>query len=302
MTDDQEAKKAIPSGEKEETPHTPEDFIVKWPLYTPFDFRDFSPPTRISFHCDGECGKETTWVLKDDPSYQSLEAVNKRFCWVYYVCNRCEKEFVAIIYVTLKYGQKTGGRSRSGEEVIRSVPNVVQKIGQYPALTIDIPKSLEKSLGENATILYKKALVSRNQGYGMAAVAYIRRVVEDKTDDLIEVVAKLAESHDVDPKTVEAVRAAITQRTTYDNKLRIASTVMPKSLVPDGANPLGVLYDLVSQGIHDLSEEQCIAVADETKSVFEFTFTNLRAETKARNDFIATVKKLTTGKVPGAAS
>ena len=32
-------------------------------------------------------------------------------------------------------------------------------------------------------------------------------------------------------------------------------------------------------------------MADETKSVFEFTFTKLRAETKERQDFVSKVKK-----------
>jgi len=40
-----------------------------------------------------------------------------------------------------------------------------------------------------------------------------------------------------------------------------------------------------------MSEEQCIAVADETTGVFEFIFTNLRATTKARHDFVDKVKK-----------
>jgi hypothetical protein len=71
---------------------------------------------------------------------------------------------------------------------------------------------------------------------------------------------------------------------------------LPDSLVVDGVNPLGELYGLVSGGVHDLTEEECIAVADETKSVFEFTFTKLRAETKERQDFVSKVKKWAGGK------
>ena len=46
----------------------------------------------------------------------------------------------------------------------------------------------------------------------------------------------------------------------------------------------------------DITNEQRIAVADETKSVFEFTFTKLRAETKERQDFVSKVKKWAGGK------
>jgi hypothetical protein len=59
----------------------------------------------------------------------------------------------------------------------------------------------------------------------------------------------------------------------------------------DGINPLAELYKLVSEGVHGLSEEECIRVADETNSVFEFIFTNLRAITKTRHDFVDKLKK-----------
>jgi hypothetical protein len=83
----------------------------------------------------------------------------------------------------------------------------------------------------------------------------------------------------------------LTKRTTYDEKLKLAAMALPASLTPGGANPLGELYGLVSEGLHDLSEEKCVAVADETRSVFEYTFTRLRAETEGRKDFVAKVQK-----------
>ena len=38
----------------------------------------------------------------------------------------------------------------------------------------------------------------RNNGYGLGAAVYVRRVVEDKTNELIEVVAQLAEAQALD--------------------------------------------------------------------------------------------------------
>jgi hypothetical protein len=273
---------------------TPEDFITSWPLYTPFDAFAFSPPNPISFHCNGKCGKETTWVQL--ASSKSLE----RCEFLHYMCSLCRSEYLSVLYRVSKTVKKSVmGHSGTGE---MHVASQVQKIGQFPALSIDIPKALEKNLGDLSASLYKKALISRNQGFGLAAVTYIRRVVEDKTEELIEVVARLAESHNIDAEVVKKIRAAASERTTYDNKLKIAATVVPDSLVIDGVNPLGVLYSLVSGGLHDLTEEQCVAIADETKSVFEFTFTHLRAETKVREDFVAKVKKLAGGRPPAEKS
>jgi hypothetical protein len=87
-----------------------------------------------------------------------------------------------------------------------SLLSTVLKVGQYPALSVSIPKALEKNLGKDAAALYRKALISRNQGFGVGAVTYIRRVVEDKPDELLEVVAQNAETLNVDTNTVAKIR------------------------------------------------------------------------------------------------
>jgi hypothetical protein len=296
------AKAKSPKAKAEE-PITPEEFITRWPLYTPATVDRFYAPSRVSFHCDGACRKETTWLRMEDSQYISLQGIpGGGFKYIPYLCGLCNKNYLVIFYHELEHEQRPGRPSQFGPPTKVTVTTKVQKIGQYPAQSIDVPKGLEKNLGPNAISLYKKGLVNRNSGYGLGAVTYIRRVVEDKTDELIEVAAKLAESHNVDAAIVKKIRDAATERTTYDQKLRIAATVLPDALIIDGVNPLAELYGLVSEGVHELTEEQCIAVADETTSVFEFIFTNLRATTKARHDFVDKVKKWAGLKTPRSES
>lgn len=283
---------------------TSEEFITDGALYTIYEVDGgFDAPTRISYDCDSQetCGKETTWVIvQDNPKCHDLGRDHTAFYTAQYICMRCGKGDLTVMYREVETEKRTRTRmsssySQGGSRAIPSFEEVVtkvQKIGQYPPLSIRISKPLEKNLGEASASLYKKALINRNEGYGLGAVSYIRRVVEDKTDELIEAVAKLAESYKIDTKTVEAIRAAKVKKTTYDDKLKIASTVMPESLLIEGVNPLEVLYGLVSVGLHDLTEEQCIDIADEGKRAFEFTFANLRAETDERKDFADTIKRL----------
>lgn len=302
---DQESPKVVKQAEatppEQSKPKTvaPEEFITRWPLYTPAPVEGFYPPDSISYHCETKqtCAKETTWMRKGTPLYVDASS---GFNWVGYICGRCGKQDLVVMYRELEYENRPV-RRRVASGLTRTIgpPPAstvrllvkVQKVGQYPALSVSIPKGLEKNLGEDAINLYKKALVNRNEGYGLGAVTYIRRVVEDKTNELIEVAAQLAESHNIDKAIVTQIRAAATERTTYDQKLKIAATVLPDALLIDGLNPLYQLYGLVSEGVHGLSEAACIAVADETTSVFDFIFTNLRATTKARHDFVGKVKK-----------
>ena len=282
---------------------TPEQFITRWPLYTPAPVEGFSPPARISYPCSTPliCEKETTWLRVGIATYVRLEDAGTGYNWVWYLCGLCSKKYLVVWYRDVEYEQRPV-RRRVSSGLTRNTPvpgspstvpvlTKVQKVGQYPPQSIGIPKGLEKELGEEGRSLYKKGLINRNEGFGLGALTYIRRVVEDKTNELIEVAAKLAESHDVEAKIVEQIRKAAIERATYDQKLKIAATVLPKSLLIEGINPLLTLYGLVSEGVHGLTEAECIAVADETTSVFEYIFANLRAQTTARQDFVQKVQK-----------
>ncbi len=78
------------------------------------------------------------------------------------------------------------------------------KIGQFPEPSVDLPNGLEKNLGKEAAKFYRRALICRNAEFGLGAVAYTRRVVEDKTNELIELAAQYAESYDMDEATLKA--------------------------------------------------------------------------------------------------
>lgn len=135
-------------------------------------------------------------------------------------------------------------------------------------------------------------MICRNHNLGIAAIAYVRRVVEDKTNELIDVIAAQAGSIGVNPEDVAVLTAIKEQRISFDEKLKLASEAIPASLKPDGANPLYALYSLLSSGMHARTEEECIAIFDEIQDVFEYVFARLRAEIEDRNKVAAKIKKL----------
>jgi len=282
---------------------TSEEFITRSPLYVVESVDDFYPPAQVSFECDGECAKETTWgrltapALLDPPNPpdSSIKSVS-------YMCFRCKEKFFTVIYREMKYEERAMGRgmttglSNSGLPPLSTFQAVVGvlKIGQYPPPSVALPPALSKNLGPDAAALYRKGLQCRNNGFGLAAIGYFRRVVEDKTNELIEVAAKLAESYNIDAAIVAKMRqvASSSDYTPYEEKLQVAATVFPESLKVGAINPLKSLYGLVSKGIHGLNEEQCVAIADRTAEVFEFIFTNLRAQSAERKAFEEKLKNL----------
>lgn len=155
----------------------------------------------------------------------------------------------------------------------------IQKTGQLPPHSISIPAKVERRLG-SAADFYKKGLICRNQGFGVGALSYFRRVIEDKTTDLIDTLADLAEARGIDQATVNEIRAAKSQRT-YDQRLKAAAPAIPESLRPGGSNPLATLHTLLSGGIHGRTEEECLQTADDVREVFDHIISTLREEVEA---------------------
>jgi len=248
-------------------------FLEEWPLYASVAIEgQFTWPANISRHCES-CGKETTW-----PGSQvdcSAGSINMRR----YGCLLCSQ--AAVIFVVYCSYVSRG----------QTIECIIQKIGQHPAPSITITRGLANHLGDSAT-LYRKALISRNQGYGIAAVAYLRRIVEDKTDELIDIVGQLARGRGLPETDIQAILAAKKQQT-YSDKLKVASEVIPATLRPGGSNPFGTLYGLLSDGLHDRTEEECLAISDEIREVFEYVFENLRTQIEDEKRFIDKMSKLT---------
>jgi hypothetical protein len=163
------------------------------------------------------------------------------------------------------------------------------KIGQDPPQSIDIPAALEGRLG-NTAVYYKKAVTCHSQNYGIAAVAYMRRVIEEKTDALIDVIVELAEAFGADEKTLQSLAASKTQ-VQYENKLKVASDLIPENLRPGGVNPLGQLYTHLSIGLHGKTDDECIAIFDDLKADFEYVFSNLHVQAEQSKSFATRVKE-----------
>jgi hypothetical protein len=160
------------------------------------------------------------------------------------------------------------------------------KVGQWPPLTIEPPKVLAKALGSDDAKLYKKALINASISHGIAALAYFRRVIENKANALLDLVEKAARAAHVNPddlKEIEAIKA----NKHIDVKIKFAAKILPAHLCPGGQNPLERLWDVASAGLHHESDDECLARFLEYRAVFEYLFETLteqndRAEAYAR--------------------
>jgi hypothetical protein len=239
-------------------------FLQSHPLYSPVSCSgDWTFPARLSLHCY-KCGKETTWLALQDPTEGTGH------CRAGYACGLCGKRYTTFFLFN------------------DSTRKVVFKTGQHPEPSIAVSKRLQEGLKDSLQH-YKRGLVCFNQGYGIAAVAYFRRVVEERTNELIDVVAELAVASGTAEAEVAKITAAKSERT-YDKKLEVASQMIPASLRPGGVNPLGRLHSLLSEALHSRPEDESIKVADELKFIIEHVFSNLKEYIDAQRTYATRIQ------------
>jgi hypothetical protein len=261
---------------------TPEQFIESAPLYTRFETVDFASPKSITRACSSKtCKRETTWSISGTantpPNLVSVGA----FKTVVYTCMLCRTNNLTVMFELLNWSQ-------AGESKVWSY-RAVRKIGQVPPHDISIPAELEDRLGETAGH-YKKALVSRNSCYGIGAMAYLRRVVDEQTDALIDVMLDLSRTYGVEDEILTQLEAAKNE-VRYEEKLRTASELLPTALRPGGVNPLGQLYKHTSTGLHGKTDDECVAIFDDLKADFEYVFRNLHQQAEERREFARRVQE-----------
>ena len=121
-------------------------------------------------------------------------------------------------------------------------------------------------------------------------MSYLRRVVDEHTDNLIDVMADLSRTYSVPKEDIEKLLAAKSE-VQYKEKLSVAAELIPAALRPGGVNPLGQLYKHTSIGLHNKTDEECIAIFDDLRQDFEYIFTNLHLQAEERRQFVDRIVK-----------
>jgi hypothetical protein len=257
------------------------EFLQDYPLYTPLQL-GFAEATKASDLCPRaisractHCRATTTWLPRNPFFHQGSATF-----W----CAQCGQTNVEFRFKFAPSPFLEGGGEAARPHF------TIRKYGQWPGWSISPPREIEAALDAVNLDLYKKALVCMSQAYGLGAVAYFRRVIENELPALLDLVEEAATA-DADEEALDTVRRARESRIA-DEKLRLVADHVPRTLRPGGANPLAILYDQFSRGIHALSDEDCLAVAMKLRSTFDFVFKNLRQLTRDAKEYAAQIAAL----------
>lgn len=269
------------------------EFLEKYPLYKRYNFEpreswnkfniEELPRPAINMYCKG-CESIQTYNATDESKYeQPYKFINDNIFRLQYICTGCYKDVREFM---LQFKEWSVWDEKKKEHIYYLQ---VQKVGQYPAWSIEMDKELENMIGDHAEY-YKRGLICESQSYGIGAYAYFRRVTEDVIDDLLESILDLVEEEE--KKEYKEKLEEVRKEKIAEKKINLVKDLLPKSLQVDGMNPLKELYGVLSEGIHDKTDEECMEKAEAIRGILVFLVNQVVRTKRDKKSFTEGLKKI----------
>jgi len=143
----------------------------------------------------------------------------------------------------------------------------VQKVGEYPAFSPPTPRRLFELIGEDHREMFLKGRRAENRGLGIGAYAYYRRIVEDQKDAIVDEIIEVAKRVGTNDETLKTL-AELKDEKQFKTAIDKLKKGFPESLLIDGChNPLLLLHNALSKGIHEMADEECLELATSIRVV-----------------------------------
>jgi hypothetical protein len=164
------------------------------------------------------------------------------------------------------------------------------KYGEWPAFGPRVPNKVLKLFEEDRE-LFLKGRRAENQGMGIAAFAYYRRVVENKRSVLIGKIVEVAERIGADTAVVQQLRTA-KESWQFTRSIEPIKNIIPERLKIAGHNPLVLLHKALSEGLHEESDEHCLELATSIRVVITELAERLAEALKDDADLKAAINRI----------
>lgn len=172
-----------------------------------------------------------------------------------------------------------------------SIPIFIQKVGASPERKVSPNNIVIKFLDRESGNWYYKGISSIKDNYGIGALAYFRRIIEKELIHIIEEIKDLPDAHTLDIQSLldeHNKQPAVT--TIYENIFQH----LPNSLKSLGENPIKLLYNQTSEGLHSMTETDAMEKAKGIQQLLEFVIVKINEEKsniKSLKDTIRALKR-----------
>jgi len=212
-------------------------------------FRLLTPD--IQLHCPNDACNGLRFFRCVDKSRPVISDDGFSFFYVSYICSNCQKSDK--IY---SLAAQREPKSPSGE---------CYKFGELPAFGPPTPARLISLIGPDRD-LFLQGRRCENQGLGIGAFVYYRRVVENQKNRILDEIIKVSTKLSAPAEMVRHLEAAKAE-TQFSKALSSVKDAIPQALLINGHNPLTLLHSALSDGLHDKSDDTCLEIASSVRIV-----------------------------------
>lgn len=139
------------------------------------------------------------------------------------------------------------------------------KFGELPHFGPPVPPRVLRLIQPDRE-LFLSGRRCENQGLGIGAFTYYRRVVENQWSRLVGEIIKVAKTINAPAATISALEAVRTEQQ-FSKAVKGLKDAIPPALLINGHNPLALLHGALSQGVHNLPDEECLTLATSIRVV-----------------------------------
>jgi hypothetical protein len=232
-----------------------------------------------SDECQGPRKFERTngYLRADDQSWG--------FAFLTYRCRNCRKKTKIYAIAARWKSAKVGEAS---------------KVGEIPPFGPDTPARVTSLIGPDRE-LFLQGRRAENRGLGIGAFSYYRRVVESQKGRIIQEIAKAAKKLGAEPEVLKRFEAAA-KESQFKKAIEEIKDAIPSTILIDGQhNPLTLLHNALSEGLHGHTDEECLEIAKEIRIVLTDLADRLSQALKEHDELKNAVTRLMSRK-SGAAT
>jgi hypothetical protein len=207
----------------------------------------------IQLHCDYDTCQGARFFACSNKNVHYVADSKPTPAFLNYECRNCRtsQKLFAILLIPEESNSSTKGRA--------------VKIGEFPSFGPPTPSRVITLIGPDREI-FIRGRRAENQGLGIGAFAYYRRVVENQKGRLITEIAKVAKRLDATPEELSRFEAAA-KETQFSKAIDSVKNAIPQVLLISGHNPLALLHSALSEGLHAGTDEECLELATSVRVV-----------------------------------
>lgn len=213
---------------------------------------DLSTP-ELQLHCPGQACSGKRFFRCTNAANTSIQADELIHIHLAYTCSNCRKSEKIFSLSVLWSGDSDAGYCR--------------KLGESPPYGFPISSRTIKIIGPDRD-LFLNGYRCENQGFGIGALAYYRRVVENQKNRILDRIIKVASRLKVSEDVLETLYTAKNE-TQFSKAISSVKDILPDILLVNGENPLTTLHAALSQGLHEQTDEQCLEMAGSVRTALE---------------------------------